>query len=157
MSVSETEKISLPGLNLPSFAPKIRRLDDGIQIFDPCRRKYVQLTPEEWVRQHWINYLSSNLGYPVSRMGVEFGIRYGNLSKRPDISVFDQQGEVETVVECKAPHIALSENTFLQLASYYKVLRPKYAVMTNGLHHVIASIDRGNGALSYLQELPAHA
>ena len=99
-------------LNLPEYNFQIQKTAKGIQIFDSIRKKFVTLTPEEWVRQNFIQYLIEEKKYPVSLIAVETGLKYNRLKKRSDISVYDRKGAVWMIIECKAPEVKISQETF---------------------------------------------
>ncbi|MEX2597788.1 MAG: type I restriction enzyme HsdR N-terminal domain-containing protein [Salibacteraceae bacterium] len=145
-----------PPLNLPFYEVKVRRNEQQIQIFDRFRKKFIALTPEEWVRQHFANYLVNELNYPQSRLHIEFQMKYDRRLKRPDIAVIDDQGKYEILVECKAPHIKLDEAVFLQLTTYFSVLKPSFIVMTNGIHHIIGTHKPNEKNFVYIDTLPAY-
>ena len=148
------DRLKYPPLALPAYAPKVRSLGEQIQIFDPFRRKFVMLTPEEWVRQHFAHYLTETLNYPATRLHLEFQIRYQRRIKRPDIAVINDHGEIEILVECKAPNVRLDENVFLQVSTYFSVLKPTCLVMTNGIQHVFAMAKPNSSEFVYIKELP---
>jgi hypothetical protein len=139
-----------PVLNLPQAHLKIKEN----QIWDILRRDYVRLTPEEWVRQNFIHYLINHLHYPTGRMVSEYQVKYNGMNKRCDIAVFDTLAKTEMIVECKAPHISINEDTFYQIAKYTHSLGAKYLILTNGLEHYCAFIDTSNNQLTYLTEIP---
>jgi len=103
-------------LNLPEFDFKLKKADGKVWIFDGIRKKYVVLTPEEWVRQHFIHYLTSQKKYPRSLIRVEGGLTYNELQKRTDIVVFNRQGKPWMVVECKSPALAVAPSTLTQVS-----------------------------------------
>lgn len=125
-------------LNLPKYDINISEKDGKTCIYDQIRRKYVVLTPEEWVRQHMVNYMVSHLGYPRGLLRVESGLRYNNLQKRTDIVAYDKTGHPLVLVECKASHIALSNDAIDQAAMYNRVLEARYLVVTNGMEFLCA-------------------
>jgi hypothetical protein len=145
-----------PDLNLPAYDFKVRSIEEQIQIFDAFRKKFIALTPEEWVRQHFAHYLVSYLNYPASRIQLEFQIKYHRKVKRPDLVVVNDFGHPHILVECKAPSVVLNEDVFLQLTTYFQVLRPAFMVMTNGLQHIVATTQLNAGSLVYLEALPMH-
>lgn len=120
-------------LNLPSIEKRIKHARGKVWIFDGIRKKYVVLTPEEWVRQHVIDYLIKQLGYPKSLIRVEFSLVYNQLSKRSDVVVFNRNAQPWMVVECKAPDIKLDDQTARQISVYNLTLNASYLVVTNGL------------------------
>jgi len=125
-------------------------------IFDPLRKKHLVLTPEEWVRQHFVNYLVSELHYPKALIKLEGGLSYNQLQKRSDIVVFDRDAKPWMVIECKAPDQILSNETLRQASTYNATLRAKYLVVTNGLAHFIFSTDWGNNAIQALDAMPVY-
>lgn len=143
-----------PALNLPAFDFKVRSIEEQIQIFDAFRKKFVALTPEEWVRQHFAHFLVAQLYYPASRIQLEFQIKYHRKVKRPDLVVVNDFGKPHILVECKAPGVVLNEDVFLQLTTYFQVLKPTYMVMTNGLQHIVATTQLNTGSIVYLEALP---
>lgn len=122
-------------LNLPSIQAKLRKDEGKVRIFDPIRKKYVVLTPEEWVRQHMIAYLSLNLGYPVSLFRVESGLKVNRLRKRTDIVVCSRDGKPWMLVECKAFDVTLRADAFRQAAVYNRSVGARYIAVTNGMLH----------------------
>ncbi len=130
-------------LNLPSFPVKLKNANGKVWIFDGIRKKYVVLTPEEWVRQHFIAYLVDVLQYPKALLKVEAGVKYNQLAKRTDIIVFNREGKPWMVIECKAPEITLTEATANQVSVYNATLRASYVVVTNGLRHFCFALQNG--------------
>ena len=120
-------------LNLPKYRYKLEQRGGKLAIFDPIRKKFIVLTPEEWVRQHFINLLNNHLGFPRSLTSVETGLKYNSLSKRSDIMVLDKNLNPLVLVECKAPSVAINESTVRQLAIYNKVCEARLLVVTNGM------------------------
>jgi type I site-specific restriction-modification system R (restriction) subunit len=120
-------------INYPAFEYQLRRESGKIQIFDILRRKYVVLTPEEWVRQHIVHFLIDKLAYPKALIKLEKGLSYNDLSKRSDVLVFDRNGNPFLVIECKAPHVDINEDTLRQVATYNKIWQAPYLAMSNGI------------------------
>jgi len=141
-------------LNLPGADFRIREENGKTQIFDPVRRKFVVITPEEWVRQHMIFVLASIKKVPFSLIGVETKLLVNNLVRRFDVCVFNRRGEPVMLVECKAPSVALSEQTFDQVARYNLPMNVKYLVVTNGLETYSCRIDYQNRTYHFLKDLP---
>ena len=139
-------------LNLPSFEYKLRDANGKVWIFDGIRKKYVVLTPEEWVRQHFINHLVNHLGYPKALLKVEAGLKYNKLSKRSDIVVYNREGIPWMVIECKAPDLTIDEKSILQVSVYNKTLKAAYVVLTNGMKHLCFDVSK---EIKSLTELPA--
>lgn len=141
-------------LNLPAFDYKLQKADGKVWIFDVIRKKYIVLTPEEWVRQHFINYLITERKYPKALLKVEGGLTYNRLQKRSDIVVFDREGNPWMIIECKSPSLNLSEITLQQAAVYNSSLKAKYLTITNGITHLCSSIDWTERKTVLLEALP---
>jgi hypothetical protein len=139
-----------PQLNLPEVSIKMK----GDQIWDALRKKYLLCTPEEWVRQNFIQYLIEYKNYPAGRMVSEYTIDYAGQKKRCDIALFNDKLGVDLIVECKAPKVNLTEDTFYQIAKYTSSLRAPVLILTNGLHHYCAFVDVQNNELRFLKEIP---
>lgn len=146
----------LPHLNLPSFPCKVKEVDGKPYIFDIIRRKFVFLSPEEWVRQHFIHLLIDRYRYPRSLFAVETGIYYNTLKKRSDIMVLGTDGNPFLLVECKAPAVRIRNNVFYQIGRYNFSLKPKYLVVTNGLEHFCFCVGEA-GKTDFLDDLPFYA
>lgn len=129
-------------LNLPEYPVKLRKDGQSKQIFDAIRRKYVALTPEEWVRQHFIHFLILEKKYPGSLLSVEKGLKVNEIRKRTDIVVYSKEGKPWMIVECKSPEIEINEETFFQAARYNHKLKVSYLVLTNGLCHYCLKIEQ---------------
>ena len=140
-------------LNLPLVDVKLK---DG-KIWDRLRKKHLKTTPEEWVRQSFISYMIDHLGYPEGRMASEHLVKYNQMNKRCDIVVFDQNLKANVIVECKAPKIKITADTFYQIAKYTSVLKAKYLILTNVLDHYCAVIDEKTNQIHYLEEIPKYA
>lgn len=148
---------NFPRLNLPPLAnPLLRRDGDIVRIYDRCREVYVKLTPEEWVRQHFVDFLCGELGYPASIIGNEVSLRLNNLSRRADTVVYDAHGEPFIIVEYKAPHIDITQQVFDQIVRYNMVLKAKYLAVSNGLTHYFCAIDYATRRYSFIPTLPAY-
>ena len=146
----------LPYLNLPAFSYKIKEVDGKPYIFDIIRRKFVFLSPEEWVRQHFIHLLIDQYGYPRSLFAVETGIFYNALRKRSDIMVLGTDGSPFLLVECKAPGVRIKNHVFDQIARYNFTLKPDFLVVTNGLEHFCFCVT-GEGRIDFLADLPYYS
>ncbi|HYC83960.1 MAG TPA: type I restriction enzyme HsdR N-terminal domain-containing protein [Chryseosolibacter sp.] len=142
-------------LNLPDFEYTLRKADGKVWIFDVIRKKFLVLTPEEWVRQHFVHYMISDLGYPRALLKLEGGLKYNMLGKRSDIVVFDRQGEPWMLVECKSPDQSINETTLRQASVYNKTIKARYLTVTNGLKHYCCSYDHTAGTVSVLAAFPA--
>ena len=144
----------MQSLNLPNYKFKIKSKENKLFIFDIIRKKYVSLAPEEWVRQHVIHYLTKSKHYPLSLIGVEKKITLNELTKRPDIIVFNNDGSPHIIVECKAPKIRLKQDTFDQIARYNLKLNANYLMVTNGLQHIYSTMDLLNEQYIFLKDIP---
>jgi len=143
-------------LDLPDHGVKTKHGINGPQVFDPVRKRWVALTPEEWVRQHVLNYFLNDLRCPLSLIGVETPLALNGLAKRADIVVFGERGQPVALVECKAPGVPVGQRTFEQAARYNSVLHVRYLMVTNGLLHFCCSVDHQRGAVEFLPHLPAY-
>ncbi len=141
-------------LNLPEFEYKIREIEGKLYIFDILRRKYVFLTPEEWVRQHFVHLLINEYQYPKSLLKNEGGLTYNRLTKRTDIVVYDREGKPFMVIECKGANIAISQSTFEQAAQYNHTLKAPYLTVTNGLLYYCVAIDHTTKNFAFLPDMP---
>ena len=141
-------------LNLPAFDYKIRHHEGKTQIFDPMRRKFVALTPEEWVRQHFVNYLIVEKGFPKGRMSNECNINLNGLKRRCDTVLYDEFLKPLVIIEYKAPEITLSQLVFNQIADYNMVLKVKYLIVSNGLKHYCCQIDYEHQKIQYIESIP---
>jgi hypothetical protein len=141
-------------LNLPEYDCKLKKADGKVWIFDVIRKKYIILTPEEWVRQHFISYLITDLQYPRTLVKVEGGLVYNTLSKRSDIVIFNREGSPWMIVECKSPTLKLSEQTLQQASVYNASLKAQFITITNGLVHICAEINWQEGKTTLHNALP---
>ena len=144
----------MKALNLPTYEFKVKYRENKQLIFDPIRKKYLVLTPEEWVRQHFVNYLIKHKKYPASLIGLEKKVMLNNLLRRTDILVFDRNAKPHIIVECKAPNIVINQKTFDQVARYNMALDAKYIVVTNGINHYYCTVDKQNKKYVFIKELP---
>ena len=144
-------------LNFPKFPYRIKNTENNISIFDIIRKKYVILQPEEWVRQHCLHYLIEEKKYPKSLINVEKELKFNQLKKRYDIVVFNSDGNVHLVVECKAPNININQDTFDQIARYNLVLNATYLMVTNGINHYYCQMDYNNKTYNFLKEIPSYS
>lgn len=141
-------------LNFPTFPLKIKSKENNVVIFDIVRKKYVVLSPEEWVRQHCIHYLNSYKNYPLSLFAVEKKLTVNKLTKRTDILIFNALGAPYIIVECKAPSIKISQETFDQIARYNLKLKANYLMVTNGLTHFFCTLNSAEEKYNFLSDLP---
>ncbi len=143
-------------LNLPSFDAKIRKTNNGLEIFDPLRRKYVSMTPEEWVRQHFVHYLISEKGYPASLMANEAMIKLNSLTRRCDTVVYNNHLEPLVICEFKKHDIEITQQVFDQVVRYNIVLKVKYLIVSNGMSHYCCKMNYDDMSFDYLQEIPEY-
>ncbi|WP_166382224.1 type I restriction enzyme HsdR N-terminal domain-containing protein [Polaribacter sp. 11A2H] len=141
-------------LNLPSYNFKLKSSENKTLIFDKLRKKYMVLTPEEWVRQHYVSFLIEEKKYPVSLIALEKQLTINNRKKRTDILVFNKEGNHEIIVECKAPSIKITQDTFDQIARYNLKLKANYLIVTNGLDHFYCKMDFEKETYIFLKEIP---
>lgn len=143
-------------LNFPVYSFRFKNSENKVAIFDDIRKKFILLTPEEWVRQHVVQFLLLDKKYPKSYINVEKLIKINNLNKRYDVVVFQPNGEIFLLIECKAPEVSISQQTFDQIARYNLVLKAKYLMVTNGLNHYFCQMDFENEKYVFLKELPEY-
>lgn len=141
-------------LNFPDYEFKVKRDSKGTQIFDIVRKKFVLLTPEEWVRQHAIQFLHFERDFPTSLMGVEKEIKVNKMKKRFDLVCFDNFGNPHLICEFKQPGVVISESTFKQVANYNMILKAPYVYVTNGINHYVAEIHFSDKTHNFLVEIP---
>jgi hypothetical protein len=140
-------------LNLPDFNFTLRKEEGKVWIFDMIRKKYIVLTPEEWVRQHFIHYLINHLNYPKSLFRIEGSLTYNKLQKRSDIVIHDRAGKPWMLVECKAPNIKLTQKAFNQVAVYNMTIGARFIAVTNGMaQYCFKPLEQGE--VSHLTAFP---
>lgn len=144
-------------LNLPPYPICIKQEENGTYIFDVIRKKFLLLTPEEWVRQHLVHFLMEEKKYPKSLIQLEGGLKLNNLQKRSDILIFNNSGEKIVLVECKAPSVKISQDTFDQIARYNFVHRVKWLLVSNGLTHYCCEINFENSSYRFLEDIPEYS
>ncbi|MDH6354039.1 hypothetical protein M2132_000359 [Dysgonomonas sp. PH5-45] len=141
-------------LNLPPFNIKLKKANGKIMVWDGLRGKYVVLTPEEWVRQHFVNYLVHEKGYPPALMANEVQIELNNLKKRCDTIIYNRNLTPLAVVEYKAPDVKVSQETFDQIIRYNMALKVGYLIVSNGLEHYCCCIDYQKQTFSFMEDIP---
>lgn len=147
---------AMTSLNLPAFEYALKREGDRVYILDVLRKKYLVLTPEEWVRQHFVHYLINTHRYPKALMKIEGGLSFNRMQKRSDIVVFNREGNPWMIIECKAPDQKLRQQTLDQAAVYNHTLRAGFLVVTNGMMHICCAIDWKQGTTRVLEALPEY-
>lgn len=141
-------------LKLPPCSLRIKEGPGNRLVYDPLRRKYVALTPEEWVRQHFVNYLTGWLGYPPGLIRIEASFRLHSMLRRADILVHDRAGEPVLIVECKAPEVKITQEVFDQVINYNFSYGVRYLVVTNGITHFAGKIDTAGRTFRLLGQIP---
>ena len=144
-------------LNLPTYSFNIKFIEQRKYIFDFIRKKYVILTPEEWVRQNFLKYLVEEKKYPASLIAVEKEFKLNNLSKRSDAVIYNKQGNPYLIIECKAPEVKIDQKVFDQIARYNMVLNVELLVVTNGLQHFCCKLDAEEDTYYFLKEIPDYS
>ena len=144
----------MQNLNFPNYSFRFKNSENKVAIFDEIRKKFVVLTPEEWVRQHVVQYLLVEKKYPKSLINVEKLVKVNSLNKRYDIVVFQPNGEIFLLIECKAPEVSISQQTFDQIARYNLKLNAQFLMVTNGLNHYFCQMDFENEQYVFLREAP---
>lgn len=143
-------------LNFPKFSFRIKNSENKLFIFDEIRKKFVVLQPEEWVRQNCVQFLLQHKQYPKSLINVEKELKVNNLKKRYDIVVFNTDGSIHLIVECKAPNIVISQSTFDQIARYNMTLNATFLMVTNGLNHYYCTTDHMERKYHFLKDIPTY-
>ena len=142
-------------LNLPTYQAKIRQIDGSLKIFDVLRRKFVTLTPEEWVRQHFVHYLIEHKGYSPTLMANEVTVSLNGMTRRCDTVLYAKEGLVpRMIIEYKRPDVEITQRVFDQICRYNMVLQVKYLVVSNGLRHYCCLLNYGAG--SFLKDIPMY-
>ena len=143
-------------LNLPPYPFKLSEQDGVIYVFDELRKKKLVLTPEEWVRQHFIQFLILRKKYPKTLFKLEGGLKLNSLQKRTDILIFNKEGKADILVECKATTVKIDQKVFDQAARYNMIHQVNYLLVTNGLEHYCCKMDYEQQTYSFIEELPIY-
>jgi hypothetical protein len=146
----------LQELNFPKFSFRFKNKENKISIFDVIRKRFVILQPEEWVRQHCIHYLIDYKGYPKSLINIEKELIINSLRKRYDIVIFNSDGSIHLIVECKAPTININQNVFDQIALYNLSLNATYLMISNGINHYYCQMDFKKEKYHFLKDIPEY-
>lgn len=142
-------------LNLPTYDYRLKQNNDGsIAIWDATRHRYVALTPEEWVRQHFVSFLITHRNFPAGRIGNEISLKINGRPRRCDTIAYDAQGEALVLVEYKAPHVAISQEVFDQIVRYNMIYQVPYIVVSNGMTHYCCHIDYTTRGYTFLPDIP---
>jgi len=143
-------------LNFPTYTFRFKNSENKLSIFDDIRKKFIVLTPEEWVRQHCVNFLMIEKKYPKSLINVEKELFINGRKKRYDIVVYNSDGSINILIECKAPKIPITQKTFDQIAQYNLTLKANLLMVTNGLNHYYCQMDYNNERYDFLKEVPEY-
>lgn len=143
-------------LNFPKFSFRFKSNENKVSIFDEIRKKFIVLQPEEWVRQHCVKYLIEVKKYPKSLINVEKELKVNNLPKRYDIVIFNPDGSIHLIVECKSYKVKIDQSTFDQIARYNLTLDASYLMVTNGINHYYCVMDTQKERYSFLRDLPEY-
>ena len=141
-------------LNFPTYNFRFKNSENKMAIFDEIRKKFIILTPEEWIRQHVVRFLLEEKQYPKSLINVEKVLFVNGLRKRYDVVVFNPDGSIQILVECKAPEVKITQMTFDQIARYNMTMKSTYLMVSNGLNHYFCQMDYENEKYQFLAELP---
>jgi len=141
-------------LNFPTYSFRLKNRENKRLIFDDIRKKFVVLQPEEWVRQHCVNYLVEHKNYPKTLINVEKELKINGLAKRYDIVVYNSDGSIHLIVECKSPKIIINQDTFDQIARYNLTLNATYLMVTNGINHYYCVMDFEAERYQFLKDIP---
>jgi len=151
---SQKYKTKLKQLNLPGYSFRIIEEDGFKKIFDQVRKKFVKLTPEEWVRQNFITYITKILGYPVGLISVEKSHKWNRFSRRTDILVHSRKGDPVMIVECKAPDVKIDAVVLDQIVCYNMKFGVPLLVLTNGINHFACKVGEGTDKYKFLDSIP---
>ena len=143
-------------LNLPSYPAKIQKRNGKNVIFDPLRQKYVALTPEEWVRQHFVHLLTDFKGYPKGLLANEIQLNLNGTKKRCDTVLFNKDLSARMIMEYKAPNIEITQAVFDQITRYNMVLKVEYLIVSNGMRHYCCKIDYNTMQYTFLPDIPSY-
>jgi len=147
----------MPKLNLPEYEMKLKVEKERNYVLDRLRKRYVKLTPEEYVRQHFVNYLIEYKNYPEGLLANEIEIKLGNVKKRCDTILYDRKLNPIMLIEYKAPFVAVSESTFDQIMRYNMELKVPWVVVSNGLFHFCCRINSADNSYRYEMEIPDYS
>lgn len=146
----------LQPLHLPPYPFKITDVNGQLMLFDEIRKRSIIITPEEWVRQHFVQYLINQKGYPKTLIKLEGGLKLHGMSRRTDIVIFNTSGKKILLIECKAPSVSIDQRVFDQIARYNMVHKVSLLAVSNGLNHYYCRIDFENARYNFMEELPGY-
>lgn len=144
-------------LNLPTYDLRLRRTGNRDMIFDVLRRKYVALTPEEWVRQHFVHFLIEHKDYPTALLANEIELRIGGKHLRADTLLYNKELRPHMLIEYKSPTIALTQKVFDQISAYNLLLHADYLIVSNGMQHICCRMDYEQNTYHFLEEIPDYS
>ena len=144
-------------LSLPGFDYKVKKQNGTVMIFDIVRKKYVVLTPEEWVRQHFVHFLIAHKGYPTTLLANEVMVKLNGTTTRCDTVLYRRDLSARMIVEYKAPHIEITQAVFDQITRYNMVLKVDYLIVSNGMQHYCCRMDYENQSYTFLRDIPDYA
>ena len=144
-------------LNFPKFEYRFKSTENKVSIFDVIRKKFIILQPEEWVRQHCIHYLINVKKFPLSLINVEKELIINGLKKRYDIVVYNSDGSIHLIVECKSYKVEINQNTFDQIARYNLTLDANYLMVTNGINHYYCQMKMQEERYEFLRDIPEYS
>jgi type I site-specific restriction endonuclease len=145
---------TLSTLSFPNYSFRLRNEGSIVEIFDEIRKKWIALTPEEWVRQHLVKFLVEDRKFPAALISIERLVKVNGLPQRTDVVVYDRNGRSLVVCECKAPEIPINQSVFDQAARYNASIRAPYLLISNGMGHYFCKIDHMESAFVFLKEIP---
>lgn len=154
IKINRTKLGKMLKLNLPSYDFKIKKVNEIHYIFDRQRRKYVKLTPEEWVRQHFIRFLLEEKHFPSAYLAVEKELIFNGMKKRCDAVLYNEKAQPQMILEFKAPHVQLTQSVFDQVAVYNYQLNVEYFIVSNGIEHYCCRVKKANSKFEFLNEIP---
>lgn len=146
----------MENLNLPPYPANVRDMNGRMMILDTQRQKFVALTPEEWVRQHFVHYLTDYLAYPASLLANEVGLQCGEKRLRCDSVLYGTDGKARMIMEYKAPGIKITRKVFDQIATYNLLLHVDYLVISNGIDHYACKMDYSNNSYHFIDRIPPY-
>ncbi len=144
-------------LNFPSYQFRFKNSENKMAIFDELRKKFIILTPEEWVRQHTIQFLIHQKKYPQQLLNAEKQLKVNGLTRRYDIVAYNPDGSINLIVECKAPSIKITQDTFDQIARYNLSLKAEQLMVTNGLNHYFCQLDYKAEKYHFLRDISTYS
>ena len=143
-------------LNLPQYEIRVSQRNGHPTIFDTLRRRYVALTPEEWVRQHFVHYLIEHLGYPAGLLANEVQLQVGDKHLRCDTLLYNRDLQPQMIIEYKAPSVTLTQRVFDQITAYNLLLHVPYLIVSNGLQHICCRMDYDNKKYTFIEDIPEY-